>query len=798
MNGKGPSRQDTIAFLLLLVTVIWFDREMVSTNQVPFFRDLGPFFYPMRFSLAESFKAGELPLWNRHTAMGYPLLANFQSGAFYPPNILFLILPFFGAVRAVFLLHYLIAASGSYMLCRHWKYPPYLAIIGALMFTVGGTIVSLSNLMNHFQTAVWLPWVILMGERAFRSSSRKDFLALTVALLVQFLAGSPELYAMSMGLLLLDGLRLKTADESVSYRKTTSILIAANVVVVGLAMIQVLPTIELVLESRGPVPDHYSVASLWSLRPVSLINVFFPYGEVDKSMISGIRLFFRSDIPFLVSHYMGAITLFGICLWCFYGSLKERGILLGLLLSSLIMALGDHTPIFSFLYHSVPFLKLFRFPEKFFFVTHALLVFMTLRGLNGFVKDDHPSPRGSLVVLFSLPILLFLLYLFTRVETESLSRFIAWATGTPLYFPPMLKSASGVLFYLERQTALVFGILLLLILWKKGKLRSTLFQPLIVALVLLDLNSANRPYRFLLDPGFVFQGQKAITNPDPQPYRLFYYPDPTNIHPAHYIIHKRQSFGELYSMITENLLPNTGLFHGFDYMQELDALRRWRYLVFVDVANALPPDRQYRLLGALNVKYINSLRPLPPGDVSLIRHFPEYPSWVYRINGGIPRVYIVSQASEEKDPVKVLNRLSSLEFDPLKEVILEEPISIPTNGNFRSQAEIVRYENQFVIIKASLNSPGILVLADTHYPGWRVYVDGKEKEILHANLFFRGVSLSQGKHVVEFRYEPLSFTIGSIISLMTTLGIMGWIFVAHLNVRSMKERVAGGFSRVHD
>jgi len=789
MNGKSPSRQDTIAFLLLLVTVIWFDREMVSTNQVPFFRDLGPFFYPMRFSLAESFKAGELPLWNRHTAMGFPLLANFQSGAFYPPNILFLFLPFFGAVRAVFLLHYLVAASGSYMLCRHWQYPPYLAIIGALVFTLGGTIVSLSNLMNHFQTAVWLPWVVLMGERAFRSSSKKDFLALTVALLVQFLAGSPELYAMSMGLLLVDGLRLKTADKSVSYRKTSSILIAANVVVVGLAMIQVLPTIELVLESRGPVPDHYSVASLWSLRPVSLINVFFPYGEVDKSMVSGIRLFFRLDIPFLISHYMGAITLFGICLWCFYGSLKEKGILLGLLLSSLIMALGDHTPIFPFLYQSVPFLKLFRFPEKFFFVTHALLVFMTLRGLNGFVKDDHPSPRGSLVVLFSLPILLSLLYLFTRVETVSLSRFIAWATGTPLYFPPMLKSASGVLFYLERQIALVFGILLLLILWKKGKLRSTLFQPLIVALVLLDLNSANRPYRFLLDPGFVFQGQKAITNPDPQPHRLFYYPDPTNIHPAHYITHERQSFSELYSMMTENLLPNTGLFHGFDYMQELDALRRWRYRVFVDVANALPPDRQYRLLGALNVKYISSLRPLPPGDVSLIRHLPEYPSWVYRLNGGIPRVYIVSQASEEKDPVKVLDRLSSLEFDPLKEVILEEPISIPTNGNFRSQAEIVRYENQFVIIKASLNSPGILVLADTHYPGWQVYVDGKEKEILHANLFFRGVSLSQGKHVVEFRYEPLSFTIGMIISLMTLFSIVIWSILVFA-INGKKDKLA--------
>src|SRR3970040_1937149 len=100
----------------------------------------------MRFSLAQSFAAGELPLWDRSMAMGFPLLANFQSGVFYPPHLFLLVLPFFSALRAIFFL---------------------------------------------------------------RSWSGRDFLGLSLVLLVQFLAGSPEIYMMSMGLLICDGVRLR-------------------------------------------------------------------------------------------------------------------------------------------------------------------------------------------------------------------------------------------------------------------------------------------------------------------------------------------------------------------------------------------------------------------------------------------------------------------------------------------------------------------------------------------------------------------------------------------------------------
>ena len=254
---KFTLNQDYVAFPLLVAIVVWFWHEAVWGGKIPFYRDLGIYFYPLRISLAESFKAGELPLWNRHLSMGFPLLADFQSGTFYLPHLFYLILPFFAAVTAIFLFHHLVAATGSYILCRRWHFPPYLSIIGAMLFTLGGAIVSLSNLMDHFQTAVWLPWALFLGERALRCLSWKNFLALTLVLSLQFLAGSPEMYGMGLGLLLLDGLRLNAEEANISCRKIFFLLLGANLLVAGVAMVQILPTLELFLESRGGHPITY-------------------------------------------------------------------------------------------------------------------------------------------------------------------------------------------------------------------------------------------------------------------------------------------------------------------------------------------------------------------------------------------------------------------------------------------------------------------------------------------------------------------------------------------------------------
>jgi hypothetical protein len=241
-----------------------------------------------------------------------------------------------------------------------------------------------------------------------------------------------------------------------------------------------------------------------------------------------------------------------------------------------------------------------------------------------------------------------------------------------------------------------------------------------------------------------------------------------------------RSFPQVAEAVWSSLVPNIGVFYDIDYMQEIDALSRPPYDVFLKTAKNLPPRRFYSLLGALNVKYISSFSPLPDGQIELVRHFPEYPLWLYELEGAVPRVYVVPAAEHESDHAKTLERLASKDFDPLTTVLVDEPISLGNQAVFQAEARIVEYENQLVNIEASLDSPGILVLADSFYPGWNAYVNGRQEKVYRANLFFRAVPLPAGTHTVQFRYEPRSFAIGRAVSIITFLSVIAVAILLYL------------------
>ena len=80
-----------------------------------------------------------------------------------------------------------------------------------------------------------------------------------------------------------------------------------------------------------------------------------------------------------------------------------------------------------------------------------------------------------------------------------------------------------------------------------------------------------------------------------------------------------------------------------------------------------------------------------------------------------------------------------------------------------------------VTIRAVLTAPGYLVLADTFYPGWQVFVDEQESVVLRANYAFRAVALEAGDHEVRFRYRPRSFVVGLVCSMIALFGtVIAW------------------------
>jgi hypothetical protein len=780
---------DRSALVLLGAMIIWFCQDIVFTEQAPFYRDLSTYFYPMRFSMYEDFRSGELPLWNRHAAMGFPLLADFQSGIFYPPHLLFLLLPFFSACRTLFVLHFLISGAGTYKLCREWKYPAYLSLIGALLFTLGGTIVSLSNLLNHFQSAVWLPWVILLWERVLRRLSWARFLSFTLILTLQCLAGSPEIFAMSMVLVVVDGLRVKSTLPNVSYVRLFSILAIAGLVFMVLAMAQLLPSAELYSQSRRQEPLPAQEALNWSLNPLSLLNLFFLDKEVDATISTGTRQFFQRAPSLLLSYYVGGIAFFGACIGFLVGSVRERIVLSGAMIFSLLVALGKHTPVYPFLFHYLPFLNALRFPEKFFFITYALIFYASMRGLQAWLCDWGQRVRKSVVALAVILVAWAGAYILLRFNVDVLANFIAQQTALKSIALVDPNQVVDLVANLERQLVLLSAFFLLLILARKKVIRESLCSVLLVAAVFVDLTWAHRDYLFPLAPDFIREDQHILTRPESELHRVFYYPSGRHIHPDSVSIKGKPSYKEATALMFQNLLPNAGLLYGIDYMQEIDALGRQPYTDFVVFADQLDLPRRLQLLRALNVKYVVAFQPLTAEGLILVSSFPQYFSWLYKLDRAVPRVYVVNEVYVETFTARILRRLSTDGFDPKTEVILDQTPSIQPQRAFQASAKIARYENTRVTIRASLDASGILVLADSFYPGWNAYVDGKKERILRANLFFRAVALPGGEHTVEFRYEPMSFKIGLMISVTTIFALIVTSVICVLRKRKVKAPI---------
>ena len=78
-----------------------------------------------------------------------------------------------------------------------------------------------------------------------------------------------------------------------------------------------------------------------------------------------------------------------------------------------------------------------------------------------------------------------------------------------------------------------------------------------------------------------------------------------------------------------------------------------------------------------------------------------------------------------------------------------------------------------MVLEARARRPGMLVLSDVAYPGWKVTVDGDEQPIRRVDYLLRGVSVPAGTSRVEFSYEPASATAGAWLSGVALLLLGG-------------------------
>jgi hypothetical protein len=131
------------------------------------------------------------------------------------------------------------------------------------------------------------------------------------------------------------------------------------------------------------------------------------------------------------------------------------------------------------------------------------------------------------------------------------------------------------------------------------------------------------------------------------------------------------------------------------------------------------------------------------------------------------------------DPLWIEPALEGKVVDPRRAAWIEhpDPVFVASLGASGASSEgervrWVRYEADRVEIEAECRSRGVLVLSDVLYPGWKLLVDGRPREILRANRLMRGVALEPGTHRVIFEYRPWTFRVGLWISLASAVFLL--------------------------
>ena len=71
--------------------------------------------------------------------------------------------------------------------------------------------------------------------------------------------------------------------------------------------------------------------------------------------------------------------------------------------------------------------------------------------------------------------------------------------------------------------------------------------------------------------------------------------------------------------------------------------------------------------------------------------------------------------------------------------------------------KIVRYKDGYLNLEVTADRDGFIVFSENYYPGWRVYVDHGEKNLIKVKGFLQGVSIKKGDHRVSFIYSPYDF-----------------------------------------
>jgi hypothetical protein len=92
---------------------------------------------------------------------------------------------------------------------------------------------------------------------------------------------------------------------------------------------------------------------------------------------------------------------------------------------------------------------------------------------------------------------------------------------------------------------------------------------------------------------------------------------------------------------------------------------------------------------------------------------------------------------------------------------------------FRPVPVAVRTANR-IVLEVELERPGILILNEPFFPGWRALDGDAELPVLRANVLFRALALGVGDHRIALEFSPVAWRLGwwiSVAAAVVTAGL---------------------------
>lgn len=413
--------------------------------------------------------------WDTLLLGGFPMTADPQVMAWYPPAALFSSLP--GGWNLFIISAYVLASSFTYGYVYTLTESKLAGALGGIAYGMSGFMVAQLDHATIIHSAAWLPLIIWSLEMLRREEpSGFWFAAGCAGVASNNLAGHSQIfvyslmtaaaYALAMGWTLREGRK--------RYYALSVLMLALGV---GLASLQIIPTLELAgLSVRAKM--SYELFTSYSLPPGQVAMIIFPalFGGLKAY---GTATYFGEWNLIELTGYTGLLTLMLAALGLFAN--RRRAVSVFWLCAgtlAFLLAMGGATPLARLTYH-LPVLGLFRVQARHLFI--AAFAVSTLAGLGtASVLRSKVSRKLALgtVIAFAALVLLCL----AGIHFAPVNEYAARKGLAPLSLLPWRNPALGV-------PSVIFIVSAASLLYWQARPVSKLRGALLVAALLLDLCS---------------------------------------------------------------------------------------------------------------------------------------------------------------------------------------------------------------------------------------------------------------------------------------------------------------------